>query len=301
MRKRTMGARHSSASNTTLSSSPEREATRDAEPGKNGGEATTPCPLMQASMFAGEIPLLPREVVEEIFLNLPPEQVVNRGRLVCREWKEMVDSAALWRERCRREGYHLRDSSKTPEDWRLFYFLCKKRRNLLKNPRAEGGLREWKIVENGGDKWKVEGIKLPHPNEAVKNIFATSYHMCTKSQLIDLVKEGYTRSFLDQFQPDIKISDWYAPLSSFGSEYHIRVELLDQRKKCIKAFAPATVSFQEWIDKKWHQMTHVFRNYGPGVRYIHFIHGGKDTLFWAGWYGIRVTDSQVEICPYGDT
>lgn len=45
------------------------------------------------------------------------------------------------------------------------------------------------------------------------------------------------------------------------------------------------------------QMTHVFQNYGPGVRYICFTHGGKDTQFWAGWYGIRVTDSCVEVCP----
>lgn len=49
------------------------------------------------------------------------------------------------------------------------------------------------------------------------------------------------------------------------------------------------------------QITHVFQNYGPGARYIRFTHGGKDTQFWAGWYGIRVTDSCVEICPAGDT
>lgn len=48
------------------------------------------------------------------------------------------------------------------------------------------------------------------------------------------------------------------------------------------------------------QMIHVFRDYGPGVRYIRFAHGGKDTQFWAGWYGIRVTDSSVEICPAVD-
>lgn len=49
------------------------------------------------------------------------------------------------------------------------------------------------------------------------------------------------------------------------------------------------------------QMIHVFRDYGPGVRYIRFRHGGKDTQYWAGWYGIRVTDSSVEICPAVDT
>lgn len=31
---------------------------------------------------------------------------------------------------------------------------------------------------------------------------------CIKSQLIDLAKEGYSPSFMDNFQPDIKVSDW---------------------------------------------------------------------------------------------
>ena len=77
------------------------------------------------------------EILEEILLNLPPDQVVCVCRLVCRQWKEVADSESLWRERCRRERYRLRDAAKTPDDWRLFYFMCKKRRNLLKNPRAE--------------------------------------------------------------------------------------------------------------------------------------------------------------------
>ncbi len=81
---------------------------------------------------------VPPAVVEEILLNLPAHQVVRVCRLVCHEWKELVDSAAHWRERCRREELQPREASSLPDDWRLFYFLTKKRRNLLKNPRAEG-------------------------------------------------------------------------------------------------------------------------------------------------------------------
>nr|XP_046252669.1 F-box only protein 6-like [Scatophagus argus] len=244
---------------------------------------------------------VPLEVLEEIILNLPPEQVVCVCRLVCRQWKEVADSESLWRERCRREGYYLRDASKTPNDWRLFYFLCKKRRNLLKNPRAEDKMKNWQILENGGDRWKVEEVMAPHPNEVVQKNFVTSYGLCMKSQLIDLAEEGYSPSFMDHFQPDIKISDWYAPRWDCGSEYEIHVELLDQRKRPVKTFAPNTISFEQWNDQKWNQMIHVFQNYGPGVRYIRFTHGGKDTQLWAGWYGIRVTDSCVEICLAMDT
>ncbi|KAE8292959.1 F-box only protein 6 F-box protein that recognizes sugar chains 2 [Larimichthys crocea] len=244
---------------------------------------------------------VPLDILEEIFLNLPPDDVVHICRLVCHQWKEEADSESLWRERCRREGYRLRDASKTPKDWRLFYFLCNKRRNLLKNPRAEQNMKNWQLLQNGGDKWKVEEVMAPHPNQTVRKNFVTSYMMCTKSQLIDLEMEGYNRMFMDDYQPDIKITDWYAPRHDCGCEYEIEVELLNQKKKTIVKFAPETVYFEQWSDRKWKQVTHVFRNYGPGVRYIRFTHGGKDTQFWAGWYGIRVTDSSVEICPATDT
>ncbi|KAM6929676.1 F-box only protein 6-like [Lycodopsis pacificus] len=256
---------------------------------------------LSASRSRGELFSLPLVILEEIFLNLPPHQVVCVCRLVCHHWGEVADSEYLWRERCRREGYRLRDASRILKDWRLFYFLCKKRRNLLKNPKGDEKMKNWQILENGGDNWKVEGVMVPHPNETVQQNFVTSYQMCKKSQLIDLAVEGYNPLFMDNFQPDIKVSDWYAPRWDCGSEYQICVELLNQRKKPVHTFAPETVYFEQWNDHQWTQMTHVFQNYGPGVRFIRFTHGGKDTQFWAGWYGVRITDSCVEISPELDT
>ncbi|KAK5895037.1 hypothetical protein CesoFtcFv8_011663 [Champsocephalus esox] len=264
------------------------------------------CPRVQAAGSSASFSLqrefdLPLLILEEIFLNLPPNQVVRACRLVSHQWKEVVDSESLWKERCRREGFHLRDTYKRPKDWKLFYFLCKQRRNLLKNPRGEHKMRNWKILENGGDRWKVEGLLVSHQNEKVQKNFVTSYGMCRKEQLIDLEKEGYNSSFMDHFQPDIKISDWYAPRWDCGSQYEICVELLNHSKGIVQTFAPDTITFEQWNDQNWNQLTHVFQNYGPGVRYIRFTHGGRDTQFWAGWYGIRVTDSSVEICPAADT
>lgn len=246
------------------------------------------------------LPRLPLDVLEEIFLNVSPHQVVCVCRLVCHEWKVIVDSESLWRERCRREGYQLCESSNLPQDWRLFYFLCKKQHNLIKNPKGDEQFRSWKIVENGGDRWKIEDLMVPHPDLTVKKEFVTSFSACRKSQLIHLEAEGYPPSFMDHFQPDIKISDWYSPRWDCGSIYEICVELLNQKKKPIQTFAPHPVSFEQWSDQKWQQMKHVFKNYGPGVRYIRLVHGGKDTQFWAGWYGIRVTSTSVEICPSVD-
>uniref|UniRef100_A0A1A8BI81 F-box protein 6 n=1 Tax=Nothobranchius kadleci TaxID=1051664 RepID=A0A1A8BI81_NOTKA len=265
-----------------------------------GTTHSTPSPAPESfsnqAMFS-----LPPDILEEIFLDLPPDQVVCVNRLVCRQWKEVADQESFWRERCRREGYHPHGASKVPSDWRLFYFLCKKRRNLLKNPRGEDKLRGWTLTQNNGDRWTVDEPMVPHPNEAVQKNFVTSYSMCLKEQTVDLKHEGYSPSFMDEFQPPIRISDWYAPRWDCGSEYTISVQLLDERKNVVQEFHPDTVYFPQWNDQQWCQMTHVFQNYGPGVRYVRFSHGGKDTQFWAGWYGIRVTDSCVEVCPALDS
>ncbi|XP_028849790.1 F-box only protein 6-like [Denticeps clupeoides] len=240
---------------------------------------------------------LPEAVLEEIFLNIPAEKVVRVCRLVCHEWKVIADSVSLWKERCRRERLLPRDPAKVPEDWRLFYFLCKKKRNLIRNPKAERDLEKWELLQNGGDCWVVEGMFVPHPDEMVTKCFVTSYGKCLKCQLINLQEEGYSPVFMDTFQPAIKVSDWYAPRWDCGSRYELRVELLNGNKKVLTSFRPDEVVFEQWNDQQWHQVTHVFKDYGRGVRFIRFIHGGQDTQFWKGWYGIRVTNSSVEIGP----
>ncbi|XP_072305188.1 F-box only protein 6-like [Eucyclogobius newberryi] len=245
-----------------------------------------------------ELPVhsVPLEIVEEIFHNLPHDRVIQHCRLVCKQWKEVVDSESLWRERCRREGLLPRDVTRTPDDWRMYYVLCKKRRNLLKNPKAEGKFKYWRILENGGDRWKIEDVMEQHPNANVQKNFVTSYQMCLMSQEINLTSEGYNSSFMDRFQPPIKITDWYAARWDCACKYIIKVELLDENKRCLQKFEPAAVDLDQG-ENQWYQTTHVFTNYGPGVRYLNFVHGGKDRQFWAGWYGVRVTDSSVEVCP----
>ncbi|KAG5838935.1 hypothetical protein ANANG_G00229000 [Anguilla anguilla] len=224
-------------------------------------------------MVFGDVVCVPPPVLEEVFVNVPPKEVVCVCRLVCREWKEVADSAALWRERCRRDRFRPHDITRLPTDWRLFYFLCKKRRNLLKNPSADEGLNGWQILENGGDEWSIEPLSETRPDGTATKYFVTSYETCKKCQLIDLVKEGYSQSFMDEIQPDIVISDWYAPRWDCGSMYEICVELLSRNKKVIRKFCPEPVYFEQWNDQKWQQMTHVFRDYGRGVCFNRFCHG----------------------------
>uniref|UniRef100_A0A3Q0RJ07 FBA domain-containing protein n=1 Tax=Amphilophus citrinellus TaxID=61819 RepID=A0A3Q0RJ07_AMPCI len=158
------------------------------------------------------------------------------------------------------------------------------------------GLNGWNILKNGGDKWVASEIRKPHADETIRTNFATSYEMCTKSQLIDLKKEGYSPSLMDHVQPDIKISDWYLAHVDCQSMYNIWVQLLNQKKEPVEIFSREGI-YCRGGREKWDQITHVFHKYGPGVRYIRFTHGGKDLKWWKGHFGIHITGSCVEILP----
>lgn len=46
----------------------------------------------------------------------------------------------------------------------------------------------------------------------------------------------------------------YAPRWDCGSEYEIRVQLLDGKSNPMKTFAPRQIYFEQWSDPKWHQV-----------------------------------------------
>lgn len=56
-------------------------------------------------------------------------------------------------------------------------------------------------------------------------------------------------------------TDWtpfffrYAPRWDCGSEYEIRVQLLNEKSNPMETFAPRTIYFEQWNDQKWHQVS----------------------------------------------
>ncbi|XP_018423274.1 PREDICTED: F-box only protein 6-like [Nanorana parkeri] len=160
-------------------------------------------------------------------------------------------------------------------------------------------LNHWTIDESGGDGWRVEDLpregEWSFPNPSVPKFFMTSFDLCKKSQDIDLKEAGYSAEVMDTYQPDIVVTDWYQSRPDCGCQYELAVKLLSENKKTVQEFVPGPIIMPEGSDVHWRHITHTFSKYGPGVRYISFQHGGKDTQRWAGWYGVRVTNSSVSI------
>lgn len=118
-----------------------------------------------------------------------------------------------------------------------------------------------------------------------------------KRQVVDLLAEEFSPDLLDS-QPAVNIEDWYCGRSDCGCTYQLTVSLLDENQEVLQEFKPDPVTLDpdsDDCDCSWTQITHTFSDYGPGLRFISFEHGGQDTKYWDGWFGVRVTGSSVSI------
>ncbi|XP_013927197.1 PREDICTED: F-box only protein 27-like [Thamnophis sirtalis] len=166
------------------------------------------------------------------------------------------------------------------EDFRHLSVQCK-------FPGWNGG---WNAGWNAG--WKVE----EYLGAEDQTCFASSSKWCQKEQVIDLLKEGFWLDLLDTYQPDIVVSDWWSGFQDYGCEYELYVALLAANKKrTVGVFEAKRNPRLLSMVPSYQKVTHTFRQYGPGVRYILFRHRGKDTQFWKGHYGARVTNSSMVI------
>ncbi|XP_004639793.2 F-box only protein 6 [Octodon degus] len=242
---------------------------------------------------------LPENILLELFTLLPACHLLRRCRPVCSLWRDLIDLMTLWKRKCLREGFITEHWDQPVANWKVFYFLCSLRRNLLQNPCAEEGMKSWKLDANEGDQWKVESVPGAHgtnfPDPKVKKYFVTSHSLCLKSQLVNLKAKGYWDELLDTYRPDIEVKDWFAARRDCGCTYQIRVHLVSADYITLASFEPQPVTIEQWNDASWTEVSHTFSDYPPGVRHIFFQHGGQDTQFWAGWYGPRVTNSSIII------
>ncbi|KAG9481902.1 F-box only protein 2 [Eleutherodactylus coqui] len=171
-------------------------------------------------------------------------------------------------------------------------------KNLIKNPCGEEELEHWEDVEHGGDGWKVEEVPgdcgAAFPSDGICKYFATSFECCSKTQVIDLLKEEYTAEMLDA-QPKIVVSDWYAARTDAGCLYELKVQLLSDCREVISEYTSENITIPGNTDGAWQEISHTFSDYGQGVRFIQFTHSGQDSVYWKGWFGVRMTNSSVTI------
>lgn len=145
-------------------------------------------------------------------------------------------------------------------------------------------LADWTITDNGGDGWVANGA------------FRTSYAWDRKFQVIDLLAANYTTAELDT-APIIYASEQYSSTFNNGDEYEYTVTLQDASFNTIES---RSIILANVGSNEWQVAALTFENYGAGIRYIRYEHGGVDTEFWLGNYGTRIDNSTINLNVKGN-
>lgn len=174
----------------------------------------------------------------------------------------------------RRFGYERREEQ---------FWLGKQWVSVLLNGDAENNLDYWNILNNGGQGWAT------NLDSAIgSKVFITSHDWCIKNQLVDL-KNFFDREFLDTI-PEIRISEYFCGTPpNYSDFYFLKVELRDENHNILTTFQTGELV----CSNLWQHVTHLFCNYGKGLRYIFWEHGGKDAEKWGGHYGSKMTHASV--------
>ncbi|XP_065217207.1 F-box only protein 6-like [Planococcus citri] len=270
---------------------------------------------------------IPEEVLGLILSYVDPDSLVFLCRPVCKLWKNLIDED-VWKIRIRTSkqrsfsklSHAERMTLKLP--WYIYYSIFTGdpfERNLMKNHCGQDKMNHWfefkersipqqPIVMRqprlGNAFWKIETVPeggsdpLPEHNDFgnCTTCFVNSFRLEGKYQIIDLKSHRISQKIMDKFQPTITASEWNAGKSDYEYEYQLTVRLLDEHKNVLlEKQSPVKVLIEQWKGKAWKKVELIFDNYGPGVRYIKFIHEGRDTQCWSGHYGSKMSGAVVKI------
>ncbi|XP_057566664.1 F-box only protein 50-like isoform X2 [Hippopotamus amphibius kiboko] len=180
--------------------------------------------------------------------------------------------------------------------WKLLFLRRPLYRNLLRSPNPEGiniyepapptGPTQQPLETLGNFRgWHIRTEKLQQ-----------GLSWTVKQQCVDLLAEGLWEELLDDEQPHITVMDWYEDSRLDACVYELHVWLLAADRRTVIAqhhVAPQTCG--RGPPGRWVQVSHVFHQYGPGVRFVHFLHKTKNRMERGGLRRTRVTDSSVSV------
>ncbi|XP_037371401.1 F-box only protein 50 [Talpa occidentalis] len=180
--------------------------------------------------------------------------------------------------------------------WKLLYLRRPLYRNLLRSPNPEGINIYEPAPPTGPTQQPLESLGNFQGWYIGTEDLQQNLSWTVKQQCINLLAEGLWEELLDDEQPDITVMDWYENSHLDVCVYELHVWLLAADRRSIIAqhhVAPRTSGRDP--QGCWLQVSHVFRQYGSGVRFVHFLHKTKNRMEPAGLLRTRATNSSVSV------
>ncbi|KAJ6663834.1 hypothetical protein lerEdw1_009913 [Lerista edwardsae] len=223
--------------------------------------------------------------------------------------EEEEKSRSSWRQRCEERWGLARRGVPLPDDadWEALWALKPFERNLLRNPNPEGvnisepappGAPRMSLDLQGvfkGWQARIEPLPADGGKKVPLGLVSPRYRWCVREQRVDLLAAGLWGELLDSYQPRITVMDWYENSKLARSVYELHVQLLGTDGAIAEFQYVACEDEEGGAKQDWHQVSHVFRRYGPGVRFVHFLQKTKDVEMPAGYLRTRATDSSISV------
>ena len=251
---------------------------------------------------------------------------MTRIVIVSKRWRNIVENKYFWIKKSILDGKSIEIEAKQLNEKNIFiakrlYFSNPFRINLIKNPCGHMGLKYWcftlkshqiesnkellrytkdlynyylKNYETDENLTEIRNYWQVESSDNDIKMFATSYIEGTKFQIIDLKSEGLDYQLIKAIRPKIRISETYCARRDCGSRYKLVVRLLDDKFRILKELYRED-KIQQWSDGELRKIDFELKDYSNALRYIFYYHHGCDTQFWAGYYGIKITNSTVQV------
>ncbi|CAG5875795.1 F-box only protein 50 [Menidia menidia] len=223
-----------------------------------------------------------------------------------------------WKKRCEAEWGLQGAPMPDGVDWKSAYEAKPLGRNLLKNTAPFGLSKDAPPPEpelpdapRGGPPrfqpdgdfsgWTTSTEVLPLDSSGIPAgaviCALPQFSWFTLEQVVDLKAEGLWDELLDEFQPEIVVQDWYEESQVHESIYRLHVKLLGADKSTVISEHAVNPSEDlSTYSHNWKEVSHVFSGYGPGVRYVHFLHRLKNS-FLNDFFPTLFTGSSVIVRP----
>ncbi len=173
---------------------------------------------------------------------------------------------------------------------------CTAYNNLLYSVDNAEGLDGWTIIQQTGNGWRaVEGAEGPKYQSSYDSRTSTTVTN-RKSKEVSLLAAGYTKEYLDS-APSISVGEEIVAYLNNGDKdlYYVKYELRDEDHNIIASYSSGSRTSPKKVGSTPVKEEFIFTNYGSGVRYVYFEHGGLDAGFWEGYYGAAFYNCHIKL------
>lgn len=159
---------------------------------------------------------------------------------------------------------------------------------MLCNPRADRDMYGWRQSSSNSwsdAQWHTEQSQYPFLNRVPRN-FVSGCDLCSMAQPVRL-----SRFVREPASAVVEVSARYMARWDCPSVFRLQAALLDARYGVLARFDSGV---KEAPADYWDRVRHVFEPVA-GVEWVIFAVHGKDSRFWAGSYGSKVTECCVRV------